>query len=82
VWQQDALGQKVKKNKVFASSVRSLDLAKVKNDLDFIDDYVKQQDAFVPFFVDEWGQAGQRVELTLEGLGLDDVERLDYIAVA
>lgn len=74
-------GLKVKKNKVFASSVRSLDLAKVKNDLDFINDYVKRQDAFVPFFVDEWGQAGQRVELTLEGFGPDDVERLDYVAV-
>jgi ankyrin repeat protein len=74
-------GLKVGNNKVFASSVRTLDLAKVKNDLDFINDYVTEQDAFVPFFVDEWGRAGQRVELTLQGLGPDDIERLDYVAV-
>lgn len=38
-------------------------------------------DAFLPFFVDEWGRPGQRVELTLEGLGPDDIGRLDCVAV-
>ena len=34
-----------------------------------------------PFFEAKWGRAGQRVELTLEGLGPDDIERLDNVAV-
>jgi hypothetical protein len=29
----------------------------------------------------EWGEPGERIELTLEGLGPDDIERLDYVAV-
>jgi hypothetical protein len=31
--------------------------------------------------VADWGEAGERIELTLEGLGPDDIERLDYVAV-
>ena len=67
--------------KFFASTSRKLDVVRIKNDLDFVDDYVKRQEAFVPFgFDDEWGEAGETAELTLEGLGPDDVERLDFIA--
>ena len=43
--------------------------------------YVADRDAYIPFALDDWGEPGQRVELTLEGLGPDDIERLDYIAV-
>jgi hypothetical protein len=71
----------VKKGMVFASSVRKLDVAKIKNDLDFVNDYVSSQDAYIFLAVADWGEAGERIELTLEGLGPDDIERLDYVAV-
>jgi hypothetical protein len=54
----------------------------VSNGLNFIDDFVRQQGAFVPFFADEWGLPGERVELSLEGFGPDDIERLDFISAA
>jgi hypothetical protein len=74
-------GVQVAQNKTFASSQRAVDVKKIKNDLDFVNDYVKQQDAFIPFgFEMGWGEAGEMMELTLEGLGPDDVERLDYVA--
>ncbi len=71
----------VKKCMVFASARRKLDLATIKNDLDFVNDYVSGQDAYIFFAEADWGEAGQRIELTLEGLGPDDIERLDYVAV-
>ena len=64
----------------FASSLRKLKPAEVKNVLEFIDDHLKRENAFVPFFEPTDHRAGQRYELTLEGLGPDDVERLDYVA--
>ncbi len=66
--------------KVFGSLLRDVKLARVKNDLDFVNDYLKEQNAFIPFGLEEWGEAGETVELSLEGLGPDDVERLDYVA--
>lgn len=71
----------VAKGRVFGSSLRNVKLSSIKNDLDFISDYLKSQNAFAPLFPEEWGRAGDRVELTLEGLGPDDIERLDYVAV-
>ena len=65
----------------FASSLRKPDLKQVKNPLDFIGDYIKSENALVPFGFESLGDPGEPVELTLEGLGPDDVERLDYIAV-
>jgi ankyrin repeat protein len=72
----------VKKGLVFGSSARKLDLSKIKSDLDYVNEYVAGQDAYIFFGIDDWGKPGERVELTLEGLGPDDVERLDYVAVA
>jgi ankyrin repeat protein len=66
----------------FASAARHVDLMTVSNGLNFIDDFVRQQGAFVPFFADEWGLPGERVELSLEGFGPDDIERLDFISAA
>ena len=64
-----------------ASSLRKLPMPKGGKSLEFIGDYVRGHNAFVPFFGEEWGGAGDRAELTIEGLGADDVERLDYVAV-
>lgn len=65
----------------FASSMRKPDLKRVKNPLDFIGNHLKSENALVPFGFESLGDPGETVELTLEGLGPDDVERLDYIAV-
>ena len=43
--------------------------------------FVKEQNGFVPFFVEGWGEPGEMAEMMIEGLGPDDVERLDYVAV-
>jgi hypothetical protein len=53
----------------------------VKNALTFIGDHLTRENAFVPFYGDATGSRGERYELTLEGLGPDDIERLDYVAV-
>ena len=66
---------------VFATSLRKPRLSRIKNVLAFIDDSIKAENAFVPFFGESWGTAGDSVELTIEGLGPDDLERLDYVAV-
>lgn len=68
------------KGKTFGSTLRDVHLARVKNDMDFVNEYVKIQNAFIPFYPDAIGQTGKTVELSLEGLGEDDIERLDYIA--
>jgi ankyrin repeat protein len=74
-------GVQVSQGKAFASSQRKLDVKKIGNDLDFVNDYVKQQEAFIPFGSEiGFGEAGETMELTLEDLGPDDVERLDFIA--
>lgn len=65
----------------FASSLRKPDLKQIRNPLDFIGDYIKAENALVPFGFEALGNPGETVELTLEELGADDVERLDYIAV-
>ena len=65
---------------VFASSLRTLNLAAVKNALTFIADHLAAENAFVPFYGDATGAPGQRYELTLEGFGPDDIERLDHVA--
>ena len=66
---------------VFASSLRKPRLSRIKNALHFIGDYIKAENAFVPFFGEAWGRTGDTVELTIEGLGPDDIERLDYVTV-
>jgi len=74
-------GVQVSQGKAFASAQRKVDVKKIKNDLDFVNDFVKQQDALVLFGSEiGFGEAGEMMELTLEDLGPDDVERLDYIA--
>jgi ankyrin repeat protein len=65
---------------VFASTLRTLKLAAVKNALTFIADHLAAENAFAPFYGDATGARGQRYELTLEGFGPDDIERLDYVA--
>jgi hypothetical protein len=65
---------------VAASSLRRLKIPKGAKALDFIRDHITKENAFVPFFGDVWGRAGSTVELTIEGLGPDDIERLDYVA--
>jgi ankyrin repeat protein len=67
---------------VFASSLRKVKLSSVKNPLDFINDHLRNEKAFAPFAFESWGSTGQSVELTLEGLGPDDIERLDYVALS
>jgi hypothetical protein len=75
-------GVSLGKYRVFASALRTVDLAKIKNDLDFVNDFVKKQGALVPLGVGDWGQPGEMIELSLEGLvNADEVERLDYVAV-
>jgi hypothetical protein len=69
------------KDKVFGSSQRKVKLSSIENDLRFITGFLENLNAFAPLFADEWGRAGQHAELTLEGLGPDDIERLDYVAV-
>jgi ankyrin repeat protein len=66
---------------VFASSLRKPNVGRIKHVLEFISESLKRANAFVPFWGDSWGGAGERVELTLEGLGPDDIERLDYVGV-
>ncbi|MDM8007485.1 MAG: ankyrin repeat domain-containing protein [Phycisphaerae bacterium] len=71
----------IAKDRTFASSLRKIDVARIKQDLDFVDTCVKELDAFIPFFIDEWPATGKPIELTLEGFGPDDIERLDYVAI-
>jgi hypothetical protein len=70
---------------VFASFLRKPRLSRIKNPLKnplhFISDYIKAENAFVPFFGEGWGHTGDSVELTIEGFGPDDIERLDYVAI-
>ena len=67
---------------VFASTLRKPTLAGVKNPLTFIEDHLKRENAFVPFFgPDDEDRPGRKRELTIEGFGSDDIERLDYVAV-
>ena len=49
--------------------------------LEFINDHLKRENAFVPFFEPTDHARGERHELTIEGFGPDDVERLDYVAL-
>lgn len=74
-------GMQVKDGKSFASKSRKVNIAKVKNDLDFVDETMKQHGAFVPFLPDEWPASGTSAELTFEDFGADEIERLDYVAV-
>ena len=75
-------GVQVLQGKAFASAQRKVDLKKVGNDLDFVNDFITQQDALVLFGSEiGFGEAGEMMELILEDLGEGDVERLDYIAV-
>jgi hypothetical protein len=66
---------------VFASTLRKPKLAGVTNALTFITDHLTRENAFVPFFGDATGREGDRYDLTIEGFGPDDIERLDYVAV-
>ena len=75
-------GFHVRPGYAFASSLRKLNPKDVKNPLEFIEDHLKRENAFVPFFEPTDRRAGARCELTIEGFGPDDVERLDYIALA
>jgi len=74
-------GLAVKQGLVFGTSTRKVDVSKIKNDLEYVNHYVAGQDAYIFFATDGWGEPGQRVQLNLEGLGPDDIERLDYVAV-
>jgi hypothetical protein len=71
----------IKQALVFGSSVRKPVVSKIGNDMEHVNKYVAGQDAYIFFAPDNWGEAGERVELSLEGLGPDDIERLDYVAV-
>jgi ankyrin repeat protein len=74
-------GVQAAQGKAFASAQRAVDVKKIKNDLDFVNDFVQQQEALVLFGSEiGFGEAGEMMELTLDDLGPDDVERLDYIA--
>ena len=66
---------------VFASSLRTPGLAGIGNPLNFMNRHLVGENAFVPFGLEELGGPGETVELTLEGFGPDDIERLDYVAV-
>jgi hypothetical protein len=65
----------------FASTERKLDPRQLERGLDAIDRFVREHDAFVPFFIEPFDGAepGETVELILEGFGPDDVERLDFV---
>ena len=71
----------INRTRVFASSLRKLKLAGVKNALTFINDHLAAENAFVPFFEPLFSRPGERRELTIEGFGPDDIERLDYVAM-
>ena len=73
-------GFRIGRGYAFGSSLRKLKPSDVKNVVDFIDDHLKRENAFVPFFEPTDHRAGQRYELTVEGFGPDDIERLDYVA--
>ena len=73
-------GFHVTRGYAFASTLRKLKPADVKNPLEFSNDHVKRENAFVPFFEPTDHARGQRYELTIEGFGPDDIERLDYVA--
>ena len=74
-------GVQAAQGKAFASAQRTVDVKRIKNDLDFVNDFVTQQDALVLFGSEiGFGEAGEMMELTLEDVGEGDIERLDFIA--
>jgi ankyrin repeat protein len=79
---RDLPGFHVGRGYAFGSSLRKLKPADVKNTLEFINDHLTRENAFVPFFEPTDHARGQRYELTIEGVGPDDVERLDYVALS
>lgn len=67
---------------VFVSRLRKVKLSTIKNDLDFVNDFVKGQNALVPDFVGLEGNAGNETEFEFDFFADDEIERLDYVAVA
>jgi ankyrin repeat protein len=53
---------------------------KSQNDLKFIEELVRANRLFVPFFPEALGVAGERVEVVFEDFGPDDLERMDVIS--
>ena len=71
----------VKENKAFASRLRTVKLSAIKNDLDFINDFIKGQDAIVPVFAETAGYEGEEAEFEFEDFDDDEIERFDFVAV-
>jgi len=64
----------------FQSKYRQVEAKSIKNVYKFVDESIREQDAFVPWLdVRESLDIGKRVLLQIDGLVSDDVERMDYV---
>jgi hypothetical protein len=66
---------------VFVSRLRKVKLSTVKNDLDFVNDFMKGQNALVPVLVELGGNAGDETELEFDDFANDEIERADFVAI-
>jgi ankyrin repeat protein len=66
---------------VFVSRLRKVKLSTIKNDLDFVNDFMKGQNALVPVFVEMGGNAGDETEIVLDDFADDEIERADFVAI-
>ena len=65
---------------VFVSRLRKVDLSTIENHLDFINDFVNEQNALAPMFPENGGDTGEETEFEFEDFADDEIERLDFVA--
>ena len=66
----------------FQSQLRQLKAEDIGNAYGFIDDFLREQDAYVPaFFSKVIFRVGQRITLRIKGIEHDDFERMDYVVL-
>lgn len=66
----------------FQSKLRQLKAEDIENVYSFTDDFLRQQDVYVPaFFTKVYFRCGQRITLRLKGIEHDDFEQMDYVVL-
>ncbi|MCP4656975.1 MAG: hypothetical protein GY856_16310 [bacterium] len=66
----------------FGSELRDVDPAEIAGFCDFVDDFFRDLDAFVPSWgIGRGGKAGKKYRLEIDGIEPEDIARMDFVAV-
>lgn len=65
----------------FLSLRRQLDTRQIEDPWEFVDDFLKEMDAFAPSLEIRRAKPGKEFNLTFDGFAPEDFERLDFISI-